>query len=453
MATQIDPQTGERIPAGPAPQIDPATGERIAASSPAPQKSLLSTVGEGAKNLGLGALKGVDSTISSADNFSRKHLPAFMTNTGMGFGKPANLEQQKTAQAPQGGMQSLGKGLEQAGEFLVPGAAEEAAAAKAGKFAPAAKMGYSALTSGALNKAQGGDFKTGALAGGIGSGISEGLSALAPKVAESAVGITKADRGFGKSPGEAILKDTKGIRPESVAESAQQKISQLSPQVEGLASGSPATPDLTPARQVVGRAINKATARNAASTAGQLDPMSKFLTERFDTGASIPATPTASDFLNLRRGFNDEFGQWNPDTLPGVAGTGRQAYHALTDEFHNAVPETKDLDSRISNLIPVVKRAESTSRNAPLIQRSLGRFGAHTGALTGAALGATEGKREGGLGGMVVGGTAGLLAPELIATPEGRMIMARTMGSPAARNLLGAPLKGGLLQMDRGAQK
>lgn len=403
----------------------------------------------GLKSLGTGALKGIDSSISSADEFARKHLPAFFTNTGMGFGKPQDLEAQKSAQKPSNDIESLGKGVEQAGEFMLPGLGEEKAGAAAGKFAPLAKVGYNALTTGAINKAQGGDFGIGAATGAGGSAIGQGFAAMAPKLAESAIGITKADRGFSKNPGSAIINDTKGIRPSTIERTSQGKIDELSPQIESAAQASPNTANLQPARDVVAGAQGKAVARNAAGTHGQLQPMSDFLSHRFDTGASIPSQVNPSELLDLRRGFNDEFGHWNPDTLPGVSGTGRQAYHALTDEFHRAVPGTEELDSRISNLIPVVKRAESTDRGAPLIQRTAGRVAAHTGALAGAGFGAAEGRREGGLPGMIVGGTAGLLAPELLATPEGRMIAARTMANPTGRAVIGAPIKGAALQMNR----
>jgi hypothetical protein len=401
------------------------------------------------KDLGVGALKGIDTTISGADEFARKHLPAFMTNTRMGFGKPADLEAQKAAQQPTNAVQSVGKGIEQAGEFMLPGMGEEKIGAAAGKFAPLAKVGYNALTTGGLNKLQGGDFGVGAAAAGAGSAIGQGIAAAAPKLAESAIGITKADRGFGKNPGQAIINDTRGIRPETIERSAQGKISSLSPQLESAASGSNEPASLLPARQIVGKAINTASERNAAGTAAQLDPLDQFLKTRFDTGRVIPEQVPASELLNLRRGFNDEFGHWNPETLPGVSGTGRQAYHALTDEFHRAVPGTEDIDERISNLIPVVRRSESTSRAAPLIQRTGGRIAAHTGGLAMAGIGAAEGRHEGGLPGMIVGGTAGLLAPELLATPEGRMIAARTMASPTGRAIIGAPVKGGLLQLNR----
>ena len=52
-----------------------------------------------------------------------------------------------------------------------------------------------------------------------------------------------------------------------------------------------------------------------------------------------------------------------------------------------------------------------------------------TGALTLGGIGALEGRREGGMPGMVAGGLTGVLAPELIASPEGQMALARTLGN------------------------
>jgi hypothetical protein len=522
---------------------------------------------------GVGAAKGLLHTVTALPAMAGEKI-----NSLLGHKQPESVTGRDQLYAPTNTAQSVGHGIEQAGEFLVPGLGEEGIAAKAGKFAPLARVGLNALSTGTLNKVQGGSFGVGAAGGVAGGAIGEGLRSAAPKLAESAIGITKADRGFGKSPGQAILKETSGIRPSTISESAQTRLNELNPQLTEAANNAsirpapkikgflqppmtetrlPSSPDvegtlsrpvvlnqadrpmmrpqlpvatrttplsshadvfpdqlphgttnipsvtpapakglgqaqyigeipgerggagqphgvmlsrpemsgsippafeanpsasLRPARGVITGAQGEAIARNAPTTLNQLAPMGRQLGQRI-SGEPIPEMITPRDLLNLRRGFNDEFGQWNPETLPGVAGTGRQAYHALTNEFHNAVPGTGELDQQIANLIPVVKRAESTSRNPPLIQRTAGRIGAHTGALTGAALGATEGRREGGLPGMLVGGTAGLLLPELIATPEGRMIAARMMASPTGKTLIGSPAKGALLQLNRGGQQ
>jgi hypothetical protein len=99
----------------------------------------------------------------------------------------------------------------------------------------------------------------------------------------------------------------------------------------------------------------------------------------------------------------------------------------LDKELDRTVPGALGLNQRISSLIPVAQRAESVSRNAPTLQRAAQRFGAHTGALTLGAAGAYEGKREGGIPGAIAGGLTGVLAPELIASPEGQIALARTL--------------------------
>lgn len=415
----------------------------------AAKPSIFSQVGTGLKNLGIGAAKGLGSTVSSADDFARQHLPAFMTNTGFGFGKPEDIPAVKNSLKPEGTMQALGKGAEQAAEFLIPGAAEEKAVSAVPEIArPLARIGTSALSSGIVNKAQGGGFGAGAAAGGIGAGIGQAASKIAPQIAESAIGIRKGDRAFGKTPGQAILDETKGIRPETVASSAQGRISSLTPELENAAAASPRMANLQPARDVVSGAITKATGRNAAGTVGQLRPMDTFLNQRFDTGAAIPSQVHPSELLNLKRGFNDEFGHWNPETLPGVSGTGRSAYHALDQELDRTVPEAQGINQRISSLIPVAKRAESADRAAPIAQKLVGRAAAHTGALTMGGLGAVEGRREGGLPGAILGGVTGLVAPELVATPEGQMITARTLASEGGRTA-GKLLQGAALQANR----
>src|SRR6185312_10163190 len=166
---------------------------------------------------------------------------------------------------PNGTAQNAGKLAEQAAEFLVPGMGEEAATtdiAKAlPKIAPAARIGYGALTAGALNKAQGGHFWTGAAGGAVGGTLGETLRAAAPSLAESALGIRKPDRAFGRDVGRAVLNETSGLSPAAVAESARGRLDELKPALEKAFATSPNTVSLLPARQVVGKAINTATQR------------------------------------------------------------------------------------------------------------------------------------------------------------------------------------------------
>ena len=93
------------------------------------------------------------------------------------------------------------------------------------------------------------------------------------------------------------------------------------------------------------------------------------------------------------------------------------------------MPGAAETNQRMSSLIPVVHRAESTSRNAPMAQKIVGRMAAPTGALT-AAFGASQGAAHG-LPGAVAGGVTGLMAPLVAGTPEGQMLAARAFNSPA----------------------
>jgi hypothetical protein len=158
-----------------------------------------------------------------------------------------------------------------------------------------------------------------------------------------------------------------------------------------------------------------------------------------------------ADLLNIKRGFGDEFvHNWNPETMRGVKSTAARTYHALDAAGDAAVPESAELNQRISSLIPVAKRAESVQLNAPLSQRVMHRLGAHTGALAGAGFGGAAGYREGGLPGMMLGGAAGLVLPELIASPTAEMIAARGMNSPER---IVRPLRGAGLQLNRKQQE
>jgi hypothetical protein len=419
-----------------------ATPESVPATPEVP------TAMDKAVNFGKDVAKGLGQSavglMSTGDEWARKHLPAFMTNTGMGFGPPANLEHVKQMATPQNTTQAISKGIGDVAQFLIPGGAEEKAAMMAPKaIRPLARIAAGALSSGLVNKAQGGEFGTGALAGAGGGVVGEGLRAAAPHIAEASLGIRKADRAFGKTLGKAILSETRGIRPETIAESGRDALNTLTPQMEAAAANSPMMANLKPATDVIGDAMDKAYRENAASLHGQLNEMGNHLMQRFGTGQAIPQQVTPSDLLNLKRGFSKEFlGRWNPETHGDTIATGRKAYRALDSELDRTVPEAAELNQRISSLIPVVHRAESVSRNAPTMQRALGRFGAHTGALTLGGIGGAEGYREGGVPGAIAGGLTGVMAPELIASPEGQMIAARLLNkSKTLRPLVGAGLQ------------
>lgn len=214
---------------------------------PPPQPTMLQRAGTLASDFGKGLGESAVSLMSTGDEFARKHLPAFLTNSNLGFGPPANLEHVHELATPANPTQAVGKGVGNAAQFLIPGGAEEKLATLAPEgLQTAARIGLGALSSGAVNKAQGGSFGAGAGAGATGGVLGAGMRAVAPKIAESALGITKADRAFSRTPGRAILDETTGLRPETIAESAQSRLNELTPQLESAVDRASARP--TPIR-------------------------------------------------------------------------------------------------------------------------------------------------------------------------------------------------------------
>lgn len=582
------------------PSAAPADADPYAAYSGAQQNTdepysmqLLKGIPGAAKSVGKGILEGLGSDAANLTGSTR--LKALTTPSG---------EENDVAG------QKFGKGLEQAGEFLIPGLGEEKAVSKLGKFAPLGKVAYNAITGAALNKAQGGDATTGAIAGGLGSVGGQALEAAAPGVAERALGIRgKTDRAFNKDPGRAVLDEIKGLHPDTIAANARQRISDLSAQVgdaadrastrpnalrgllpaplenmplhsspdiagtpsrpvvlnqadrpgrlalmpperdiplteqpysghfapdEGLRSapvnnnrvGEPmATPEgnpnygysdqmpstegqwtggvlrrrampegtasgmgqgqymgaipgeqggpgqaqgvfirrpngggapipsalpnpiasLAPARGIVNEAMGSAAQQNAEGAFDQLSGMGKFLNRNFLTGEQIPSNVTPRQLLDMRRGFNEEFGQWNPERKDATINTGRQAYSALSSELHNVLPDIAPLDARISSLIPVKNRAQIKALGDDTMARMLGRIGAHSGAMAGGIAGGYGGYQHGGVGGAIVGGIMGTALPELASSPQGQMFAARALNRAGALR----PLTGGLLQLNR----
>lgn len=420
--------------------------------TPLPQEpTMLQKAFSGAKDLGIGALKGAGST---ANNLGHLVYPDWLAKHITGA---PSAEQQESYFKPANTTQAVGKGIEQVGEFMVPGGAEEAGAAKLAKFAPKlgkfaeplAKVFTSGVSSGLVNKAQGGDFTTGAALGAGGAGVGQGLKAAAPIVAESALNIPKVARAFGRTPGKAILTETKGIRPATIARTAQESLDKLNPELEAKYAASPNTASLKPAREFLNQKMDQAVAQNAEGLHGQFNRMANTLHENFATKQRIPEDVPASDLLNLKRGFGEEHTSWNPEIRDKAIAAGRHTYGLLDKAGDLAVPEGAELNQRISSLLPVARRAESVSRNAPTLQRAFSRFGAHTGALTLGAMGGAEGYREGGVPGAIAGGVTGVIAPELIASPEGQMLLARQFSN--AKGL--KPLVGAFSQATRGQKK
>src|SRR5437660_2993403 len=350
----------------------------------------------GAKDFGAGALKGLMHTGTSLSPLINK-IPGI----GETLAPSQGIKAAQQIEKPSNTMQKVGYGAEQVGEFMLPTGAEEKGGQfaaemlpKLGKYAaPAGRVLGGAVESGLKNKAQGSEFGSGAVLGGVTGIGGEVGRAVAPGLAESALGVGKKLKGFGRTPGEAALKETAGLRPATIAESARDKLSALTSQLEAHAAKSTVPTTTAPAVAVVDQEIHKAMQKNSKSLYDQLTSIREQLTTDLFSGKPHGAAIPASKLLNLKRGIGDLEKSWNPEQAGALKGIVRKVYRAMDDELDRAVPAGKGINQRISSLIPVASRAESTARGADLGQRVMHRVGAHTGALVGAAAGGALGHR------------------------------------------------------------
>lgn len=202
--------------------------------SPSLTDTLRTTAEAGKKldsNLKVGVARMLPENAADIGSMLYGAFPGALRGTAYGKDFAEGLDTMKGWANPQNTTQAIGKGLAGVGEFMLPGPAEEEAAAAIGKAAPKllpfARAAISALSTGLVNKAQGGGFATGAAMGGAGSLAGEGLRAAAPKIAESAMHIGNTQRGFGKTPGRAMLDLTRGVRPETIASSGRESMASL----------------------------------------------------------------------------------------------------------------------------------------------------------------------------------------------------------------------------------
>ena len=424
--------------------VDPYAAIATPIAAPVSQQpsGMLSQLSQGVRNLGEGAIKGISNTSQNVLNMIAPKGSFFNSD-------PAEP-------APHGAMQKLGYGGEQVGEFFLPGVDGEALATKVAPYlkaagtaaAPLAKLGAAALTTGAVNKAQGGSFGAGALAGGAGGALGLGMKAIAPIAAESAMGVRGVDRAYNRTPGTTLLSETKGINPGSIAKQAGDKVAQYSDQLNDAAQASQVPVSLQPARQTASSLLDSAIKRNNDSTTKQVRTLADQLQTRGT--ALIPGLVSADEGLALKRGVSDLKTSWNPATATDFSNRAvDQTLHAMHPELAAAIPGYQDLNAKLSSLIPVQQRALSKDLNAGWIQRSMDRMGAHTGALSAPLAAAAYGGTHGGLLGAVGGGIAGLAGTELLSTPATRMALARVGNSPLTSKYAIPGVTSSLLQMNR----
>ena len=446
--------------------------------------SLMQRALGGVENAGEGLWK---SALGTA-GYAAKMLPGWMQDPDHvnAFGEKNDPDTLIAHSQPAGATQSLFKGVGDAAQFLLPGMGEERAMSllpkmeRAGQLLPKvtaeaplavralqtatptlARAGYNALTMGLLNKAQGGDLTSGAEGGALTSGVGEFMRGAAPHLAESALGTRWLERGGGRGGGaigKAALDETRGLLPETVRESASDRISTLFGERQGLLDAASQRPaSLAGPRSFLAQAQGRfgpietggMAARDPYSQIGEM--RSSLFNEPAEMGGKpLPENLTPSEYGRVQQGFNRNNLSWNPQrTLDKEAmGAGKHAYGLMTGELERVAPESVDLNRRIASLMPVEEAANRRSLQAGIGQRMMGRVGAHSGALLGSVAGGTYGYEREGLPGAVKYGALGLALPELVASPAGQMGAARLLYKTGPR-LLPAVTGAGLGQFNR----
>jgi hypothetical protein len=307
--------------------------------------------------------------------------------------------------------------------------------------APLLRIGAEALNTGGSAAIHGQPVGLSALLGAGGATTGEALQAVAPKIAESALGVTQKLRGHGRTIGEAILDQTSGIRPGTIAQQASQKIGDLTSELEARAQAAGqqgVTASTKPALNYIDQQIAKYQGRNSPFVS-KLQELKQQLTVDASSGQAIPQDMSPRQLLELKRGVGDTINTWEPSVRKSATPIYQQTYRLLDGEIDRTVPGAADLNQKIASLIPAKSRANITANSASLSQKLIHKGMVHTGALTGA------------LGGFYAGGplgaALGFAGPEILGSPSAQMAIARLMQSgisePMARILVGSMNQGG----------
>lgn len=268
--------------------------------------------------------------------------------------------------------------------------------------------------------------------GGLVRGVGKGTRMMAPKFAEAAMKTQPMDRTFGRNdpgrtPGEALLRETKGSDPGAIAQQAQERVTELNKELEQNALNSPHKAALGPARLAASDFGDQAVNRGNPSSVRKIQGLQDHLTKQIDpaTGSYDSQLPIPNDIsprylLDLKRGIGERGKSWlarDPAELPDTAVS--RVYHLLDEEGDRTIPGGRELNERMASLLPVAKRAGAVDLNAGILQKAANRLATPTGALAPAAAGAYFGGP--------LGAAAGLVLPEVMTAPRTVLRAARLM--------------------------
>lgn len=212
----MPPQQQQTDPYAPyAQQADPYAGQGGSTAPAATQQ--IDSPGQMLKasaKLGGDVLAGIGGeTLKTLSNIGKWSDPL---QRAAGIFNPPTPEQEQHLFGEDRPQERVGRDIGSVAQFLAPGEAEEGIVSRAPEFLrPAARIATGALSSGAVNKAQGGDFSTGAAAGTVAGALGEGGRAIAPSVVRTVI------PGINRNTAKAVLNETRGVRPRTVLEGVE----------------------------------------------------------------------------------------------------------------------------------------------------------------------------------------------------------------------------------------
>jgi hypothetical protein len=387
--------------------------------------------------VGTGVLREGANLLSGAHAFGRKALEMIPGVSGSQFDQSMQHHQGQLDELakPANIGEAMGKTGAEMGSYLLPWKAESAAGHAAEELPsllrPLARVGTSAVSNAAMS---GMNRESPAVGGALGAGagiLGEGGRMLANPLMRSAI-----PGNVGKDTAAAVLQHATGIRPSTVLKGVEGKIGEAGRNLDAAVAAHPnARLSLQPAETPVQAALDIAGRERVPGDTAEVQKLMDFLRGEGEYGPARPPLLTPQEALDARRGYGKNFvsnRQWKQVTNDAPQAAAKQGYGAITGELHAKVPGTTEADDLIHNLIPAQSGLRTLVHNDPSVAGNvMGRVGARTGALTSAAMGAAGGARTAGIPGMIAGGAAGLIAPEIMSAPAAKIAMARAMYSPA----------------------
>lgn len=358
---------------------------------------------------GKGVLKGAGSTVSNLATLGQKGLEGItgkkiIPTTNEVFGE--KLKPTNTAQ-------KVGFGVEQAAEFFVPGMAGVKTAKGAGVLA---RAGTSALESGLVTAAQGGNVKQAATNAAIGGGIpligkavdiatKPVKKLLSEKIAPALLNkyilrpVAK-DFHFGKDPGLGVAKEgLKANTREGLLKQITAKKKQIGDEIDKILTAPEIAKkkiDITPAIATIDESIQKAAESGEEVLYSRLVKIREGITSKFKIidGKAVKVADrevvlAPKQVAQLKREIG-KLSKWTGQAFDAEANQARvKIYRALNDLVDASAPGSKVLNARYANLLTAEKSLDNTinvaKRQSPvgLVNAGLGTAYAGYSALSG----------------------------------------------------------------------